>query len=151
MNNENKFLFSLPKCKEVQRKYNLYPCQLAILLKLVEHPPKDENYITIVSANCKLSDFTFEWCKNLICNHNSMDAYVDGLKEGCLKCPYNNYSFCDYVLLMQPNQPNEKLYYSTFRCEMCDAVIPYSIAIKYTHCPNCGRKIRNKDMFRKGE
>lgn len=65
MNNENRFLFKLPEYKEAQRKYNLYPCQLVVLLKLVEHLPKDKNYFTTVSANCKLSDFTFEWCKNL--------------------------------------------------------------------------------------
>lgn len=146
MNNENKFLFKLPEYKEAQRKYNLYPCQLAVLLKLVEHPPKDENYHTIVGANCKLSNFTFEWCKDLICNHNSIDAYADGLKQGCLKCPYNNYNYCDYTLILSIDS-KELLHCSDFKCTVCDTLVPYHVAMTSDYCPNCGRKIRNKDLL----
>lgn len=126
------------------------PCQLNILLHLKENVSIDNESVCIVRARCMVSDFTFEWCKNLICNSNTVDDYVDGLKQGCLKCPYNNYNYCDYVL-MHPNQINKPLYFNKFRCEVCDAVVPYITAVTATHCPNCGRKIRNKDLLGKGE
>lgn len=145
MNNEDKCLFKLSECKEAQRKYDLCPCQLAVLLRLVEHPPKDKNHPTIVGANCKLSNFTFEWCKNLMYSSKSVDAYVDGLKQGCLKCPYNNYNYCDYVL-MHLSKP---LCFNEFKCSMCHAVVPFDAAIIATYCPECGRKIRNKELLGK--